>query len=183
MKYYTCRELAYMYNLSEATIKNWCKSGKVNAVQKPILKADNPAVYMWLIPESETENIAYPIVCCIEPTHEYDEYLTMQQCIEAAVRKAARIASTRERQQYHSRYIENAAEMYREYLHTEHYKQKRLLRIQLDDYRCKRCGSGKNLVVHHINYSRLGYPEEIDDMITLCKNCHYYVHGRDIKER
>lgn len=185
MKYYSCAELSKMYGVSQATVKGWIRSGKLEAIQYPHMYAPRPGVYTWLIPEWQICRIGRPIKHYIEPTQEieYDEKLTLEAYIREAIRRVVDMVNTREQHKYYQEYIENAAEMYREYLNTEHYKKKRLLRLKLDDYRCQRCGTGKNLQVHHINYDRLGYPEEIEDMITLCNHCHEYVHEYDIARK
>jgi len=40
--------------------------------------------------------------------------------------------------------------------------------------KCKRCGSVKNLHIHHPNYAQ---PLRIE---ILCRNCHYRAHGRRV---
>ncbi len=51
-----------------------------------------------------------------------------------------------------------------------------------DKNKCVRCGSKKNLAVHHIipvRSSKEGGTEEIDNLVTLCKKCHLEMHGGD----
>lgn len=45
------------------------------------------------------------------------------------------------------------------------------------------CGSGTNLNVHHISYEHLDTYDEIDDLITLCRDCHKKVHERDLQRK
>lgn len=69
-----------------------------------------------------------------------------------------------------------------DYLQTEIWKEKRMARFRLDGFKCQRCGSGKNLVCHHIRYPAAWGLENIeDDLITLCDDCHSIVHCEDIK--
>ena len=70
---------------------------------------------------------------------------------------------------------------YHTYIKSDEWKEKRKKTLERDDYQCQRCGTGMNLVVHHITYDRLG-KEDLDDLITLCKKCHEEIHGKDIKE-
>lgn len=49
--------------------------------------------------------------------------------------------------------------------------------LQRDNYRC-RCGSITSLQVHHLSYDRLDTPNEINDCITICLNCHKMIHKK-----
>ena len=40
---------------------------------------------------------------------------------------------------------------------------------------CERCFIRKATVVHHLDYSRLGY-EQPEDLMALCVECHVYMH-------
>lgn len=71
---------------------------------------------------------------------------------------------------------------YRQYIESDAWKRKRERRLIHDGYRCKLCGSAKNLQVHHVTYERLGF-EQMDDLVTLCKDCHESVHEKDITRR
>ena len=56
-------------------------------------------------------------------------------------------------------------------------REKRLIK---DGFKCKQCGSEMNLVVHHINYPTTAWGDEgLDDLVTLCRECHKKVHSRD----
>lgn len=57
-------------------------------------------------------------------------------------------------------------------------------RIAIDDFRCVRCGSAKNLVVHHIRYPAYYGEEDVEnDLVTLCDQCHEHIHGIDIERK
>lgn len=60
---------------------------------------------------------------------------------------------------------------YEEYINSSQWKDKRLRRLRKDKFRCRTCWNEDNLQVHHLTYERLGH-EEIDDLITLCRECH-----------
>ncbi len=60
---------------------------------------------------------------------------------------------------------------YEAYLSSEQWKQKRLLILQRDGYKCIACGTTRRLAVHHKVYDRVGN-ELLSDLITLCKRCH-----------
>lgn len=61
--------------------------------------------------------------------------------------------------------------------------------LERDSYECQECGSETNLCVHH-DKPRVSYRESdvfeieeantMDNLITLCEDCHYSVHSGDI---
>ena len=73
--------------------------------------------------------------------------------------------------------------LYRDYIQSEDWQKRRLQALKRDGFRCQMCGSGINLRVHHISYDHLSQDEEIDDLITLCDNCHSQVHEQDIAKK
>ena len=49
--------------------------------------------------------------------------------------------------------------------------------LKRDGWRCQKCGSFRNLDVHHMRRrSALGDDTEAN-LITLCRNCHQILHG------
>lgn len=74
------------------------------------------------------------------------------------------------------------AESYKKYRETDMFKQKREQVLSRDGYKCKICGTGKNLLVHHITYRRLGN-EPLEDLITLCESCHKKIHSKDLQHK
>ena len=67
------------------------------------------------------------------------------------------------------------SQFYKEYLKSESWqiKRKQVLRR---DKRCRICGSNNvQLHVHHLSYKNLGN-EPLEDLVTLCYECHYYIH-------
>ena len=67
---------------------------------------------------------------------------------------------------------------YHEYIQSDEWREKRKEKLIQADYQCEKCGTGKNLVVHHITYDRLGN-EEMDDLVVLCKTHHNKTHEND----
>lgn len=63
------------------------------------------------------------------------------------------------------------------YLQTEHWRNLRKSVLERDGRTCRHCGSGKHLRVHHITYARRGF-EKLEDLITLCEDCHDKIHRR-----
>lgn len=67
---------------------------------------------------------------------------------------------------------------YYEYLQTEEWKIKRNQRLKIDNYTCQNCGIHTNLQVHHLDYSTI-FNESMNDLITMCKPCHFKLHEND----
>lgn len=70
---------------------------------------------------------------------------------------------------------------YRDYLKSDYWKVLRKKRLKLDNYRCTQCGKTSNLEVHHKTYIFRGYgvSDEINNLITLCRNCHQEQHDKE----
>lgn len=53
--------------------------------------------------------------------------------------------------------------------------------LKRDDYTCQRCGSGNDLHVHHIKpwAGNPGHRFDEGNVVTLCKDCHSWVHSND----
>jgi len=65
------------------------------------------------------------------------------------------------------------------YLQTDDWNQIRLHILKRDNYTCVMCGrNGGRLYVHHKTYQRWS-KEHLNDLITLCYNCHEEIHGRN----
>jgi 5-methylcytosine-specific restriction endonuclease McrA len=58
------------------------------------------------------------------------------------------------------------------------WRERRKLVLERDNYECQECGCDLNLHIHHIK-SVSKFPElvnELSNLITLCKTCHYNLH-------
>jgi hypothetical protein len=64
---------------------------------------------------------------------------------------------------------------YLDYLQSQEWKDIRLKVLQRDRYRCVDCGAKGKLDVHHTSYKRL-FHEDLDDLISLCRQCHESEH-------
>jgi 5-methylcytosine-specific restriction endonuclease McrA len=60
---------------------------------------------------------------------------------------------------------------YQEYLKSARWRKLTDERKALDGYRCRVCNGGANLQVHHRTYQNIGN-ETLDDLTTLCAECH-----------
>jgi 5-methylcytosine-specific restriction endonuclease McrA len=67
---------------------------------------------------------------------------------------------------------------YDKYLASLAWKEIRAKVLMRDEYKCLACGSPATQV-HHLTYERVGY-EHIDDLASVCVDCHQYVHGRGL---
>lgn len=65
------------------------------------------------------------------------------------------------------------------YYNTPHWRAMSKQRREFDDWRCVLCKSTENLEVHHFHYDL--FEEDIEDLVTLCRNCHrrLHVHAKD----
>lgn len=52
--------------------------------------------------------------------------------------------------------------------------------LERDGWRCKNCGSGNNLQVHHRYYihGRKAWEYHDEALVTLCERCHAVTHGK-----
>lgn len=60
---------------------------------------------------------------------------------------------------------------YRRYLSSSQWRQKRQVALHHAGRRCRVCGAGERLEVHHNTYDRLGH-ESLGDLLVMCKDCH-----------
>src|SRR5665213_912452 len=64
---------------------------------------------------------------------------------------------------------------YQLYLESEHWRLFRLRIIAKRGARCERCGSDRQIDLHHLTYARRGH-ERDEDVKILCHRCHQAVH-------
>lgn len=61
--------------------------------------------------------------------------------------------------------------LYAKYINSETWRKKRQARLKMDGNKCRTCHSKERLEIHHVTYERFG-DEDLDDLITLCRQCH-----------
>jgi len=68
-------------------------------------------------------------------------------------------------------------EEFNQQYYTKEWHEIRLRILKRDSFKCQRCGSKKQLQVHHIHYLNgvLDVPDIF--LITLCRDCHRKQHG------
>ncbi|MBC8234932.1 HNH endonuclease [bacterium] len=57
----------------------------------------------------------------------------------------------------------------------------RIATLMRDDYQCTQCNKKSNLDAHHIIWKEHGGKDTIENLITLCKQCHKKVHKEKLK--
>lgn len=68
---------------------------------------------------------------------------------------------------------------YNKYLKTNYWKGIKDQVLERDGFKCRLCNSEKELHVHHRTYDYLE-DEKLEELITLCKRCHYITHRRNL---
>src|SRR3989304_1626466 len=67
-----------------------------------------------------------------------------------------------------------------EFYNMAEWKEIRLKVLERDGNRCKTCGfNGRGLHVHHVEYKRNGGNEDMNNLITMCNQCHMRIHGQN----
>lgn len=64
---------------------------------------------------------------------------------------------------------------YNKYLRSDYWKEIKNQVLERDDNRCRLCNLKEKLHVHHRTYNNLNN-EKLEELITLCKKCHYIIH-------
>lgn len=66
---------------------------------------------------------------------------------------------------------------YSNYLKSDYWKKVRFLVLKRDGRKCTMCESKSRLEVHHIKYDNRGNElNHLQDLTTLCSNCHKTIH-------
>lgn len=162
MKWYSVKDIMHGYSLSKSQITNMCRRGELGAMRvRDERYTKSPG--QFLIPEGElTKLSAYktgePLY---KPEHQPSEFLTLRNQSNEAERMNEIIGD------------------YKAYLQSDEWKRIREQALKRDGYTCRMCGTAINLRVHHVNYEYVGTEHELDDVVTLCEECHSKVHIKD----
>ena len=73
---------------------------------------------------------------------------------------------------------EFSRDTYVNHLMSEKWKQTKLTRLLIDDFKCKQCGipvTAETSHCHHITYQNLG-DEGMKDVVSVCPQCHNDIH-------
>src|SRR5882724_1943277 len=74
--------------------------------------------------------------------------------------------------------VGNGKVAYRDFLSSPVWQAKRKQRLRIDGFRCQQCGTQGLLDVHHLNYEKPWGQEEMSDLLSLCRECHYQQHEK-----
>lgn len=66
--------------------------------------------------------------------------------------------------------------IYTEFLRTPFWQKLRLQRLAFDACKCRNCGSKSSLDVHHRFYRSSWFDTQLNDLLTLCRDCHKTAH-------
>ena len=173
--FYSIPEIERAYRISRPTLKAKIARGEILA-KKLSTSHYGGKTFKYIIPETELDKLQALKLCnpiaseMSQPAY----YFEQEKRLEERYRRFQLAKYERWERSYNSTTRE------REYLQSEAWKKIRALRLKIDGYRCAKCGTAKNLAVHHVTYERLGH-EDIDDLLTLCSDCHMTLHNRDLK--
>lgn len=73
--------------------------------------------------------------------------------------------------------------VYKDYLKSGRWNCLRRMALDRDRHSCRVCDSRDSLEVHHRSYKNKGHynlVKELDDLTTLCRQCHQLNHWRDL---
>lgn len=72
---------------------------------------------------------------------------------------------------------------YKKYLKSSEWKEKReqvIYQFGKKPVKCGICYTRTATQAHHLSYKYIGEPEEINDLIPVCRFCHNLIHRKDI---
>ncbi len=109
----------------------------------------------------------------------YSKYIT--RSIQSLNQKASNAARDKNRFKRRRKKLKfKARPDYKKYMKSTAWFKRRVAYFKIHKKECVACFSKSRIVLHHINYQRLG--EELDsDLIVLCWDCHnelHETHGR-----
>ncbi len=66
---------------------------------------------------------------------------------------------------------------YKSFLLSVYWQRVRLLILERDNFQCVKCSNLKYLQVHHLTYKNHCWEHlHLEDLITVCSNCHKKIH-------
>ena len=71
---------------------------------------------------------------------------------------------------------------YIKYLSSEEWKNIRDIALKRDEYKCQKCKIKNADEVHHLTYENL-YNENLEDLMSVCYECHKNIHDEERKEK
>lgn len=174
MIYYSLRDILKAYKISKSTLKSKMDKGLLIYEQLPTCR-DGTKPFKIIIPETELVKLEYckvrvPIASDDAQPDYYKARYRAHDAVDTVWVEHLKCEAGEAQKK----------KSYYEYILSEEWQKLRRKRLQLDGYVCRECGTGKNLQVHHITYRHLRQPEEINDLVSLCRTCHERVHAKDL---
>jgi 5-methylcytosine-specific restriction endonuclease McrA len=93
---------------------------------------------------------------------------------ERADREVANIQKLIRRSKFKAIGTTKRKQDYQDYLASEEWQEKRREILTRDRFKCRHCGNDAT-EVHHLTYVRI-FREELDDLVSVCRNCHQDIH-------
>lgn len=85
--------------------------------------------------------------------------------------------------EYHEKIADMRSEWwedYRLYLASPEWRHKREARLEMDGHGCTMCINHSDLHVHHVTYENVGNERVRTELLTVCRDCHSRIHGRQL---
>lgn len=144
---------SYIWFMKALTIKKIQKANRINDYIKSIEKV--PRIYRSEKQVKTLKSLKKTLKGLIDPK-------TIEKNRKIASRASKKAADKRRKR-------------YNEYLQSEEWAQ---LKIDLFNHRgkkCEKCSSEEEIHVHHLHYRNI-FNEEPEDLVILCKKCHFAEH-------
>lgn len=176
MIYYSLATLAQCYRIDYADLKVYVRNGFLKS-EKLFIDCKPHIMWKYIIPASELHKLAHlkisepAFIYADQPNNEQRENL-LRENLYARNRNDIRPDC-----EYFA-----VLKNYYGYSISTAWNRLRSLCFHRDGYKCKNCGSGINLEMHHVSYEHLYTFAELDDVITLCRDCHTHIHQYDKKK-
>ena len=188
MLWYSLDDIVAAYRITKVALKQRIKSGKLKSQKLPMNRGKAHKTFKYIIPESEL-----PLLEALKlqepkasPSSQPDYYQNLWRKKDEEQRYWQEYSEEKRRkyrEQTEQQYGRYGYDGYYDYIRSAEWQEKRMQRLMMDGFRCKLCGSGINLQVHHISYDNMCQDAEIDDLVTLCKTCHEKVHSTDLERK
>lgn len=183
MNYCTLKNIEAANILSKDEIKAKVRSGELRAVKLIWnIREDGEYMYIYLVPVSEVRKLeGFKNITLYYQTYYQPDTIQMKFREELSRLKVIMQDSEGIKKIQSAIKHNTQAVKYFNYMRSAKWQKLRARCFERDGYQCRKCGSAKNLEMHHTAYKHLRQSEEINDAATLCRSCHRKVHEHDFK--
>ena len=186
MLYYSFVDIMRSHNITKEALKYRVHTGKLKAEKLSMSRKGNPKNFKYIIPETELSSLEeFKVSEPVASANAQPDYY-VKRWREQEERRKQWGEEWRRKREENERYMRERHKYdgnYYGYLQSDEWKALRAQALKRDGYRCQMCGSGTNLQAHHVSYEHLHTDEELDDVVTLCKECHKKVHAKDLERK